>query len=56
LADILLVVLEPIHKKRKNYLSNKAAIRRILQAGSERARSFAAETMVKLKKAMSFSL
>jgi len=50
LGCILVNLLEPIHKKRKELLANKRNLRRILQTGEKKAKKIASRTISEIKK------
>lgn len=50
LADILIEGLAPIQKERRGYLSDKAQIKEILDAGTKKAADIASDTMKEVKK------
>jgi tryptophanyl-tRNA synthetase len=54
LADILIELLEPIHKKRNNLLKDKKAVIDILEKGKARAKDIASKTMEEVKDKISF--
>ena len=53
LADQMIAFLEPIRRKREELIADKGALLHILEAGSERARERAVETMQRVRAAMS---
>jgi tryptophanyl-tRNA synthetase len=55
-ADALVKLLNPMQEKRKKYEENPRLAWDILEAGAERARSVAGETMTDVRAAMGMSL
>lgn len=53
LADLMIAFLDPLRKKREEFMEDKGQLMKILQQGSERARARAAETMAQVRGAMS---
>jgi tryptophanyl-tRNA synthetase len=52
LAEKLIEFLEPLRRRREEYISDKGELLRILRTGSERAREVAEETMASVRQAM----
>ena len=50
LADILIEILEPIQKKRKKLLDDKAQLQKTLDTGTKKARDVASDTMQQVRK------
>jgi len=56
LQEKLLAFHRPIHEKRKQLLENRDDLRRVIKAGSDKARQKAAETMIDVRRAMHLGL
>lgn len=56
LQEKLLAFHRPIHEKRKQLLENRDDLRRVIRAGSDKARQKAAETMIDVRRAMHLGL
>ena len=50
LAERLIKILEPIQKKRKEWLKDRSQIHKILEEGREKARAVAGKTLSEVKK------
>ena len=52
LAEQLVAFIEPLHRRRQEYLADRGQLLELLRSGSERARERAEETMRKVREAM----